>query len=157
MTSRSVPVVVKVFGLLHIIFGSFGLVAAPFGFLNRSTSAGLFSQLGVSPIYLTWFEISLVLGPILSLILIVLGIGLLRRQSWARSGSILYSVISIILTILSTAITLVGFAGVGGETPDFAAVIWIRIGAIIGGVIGLIYPILTIIFMTKPNVKAALN
>jgi hypothetical protein len=32
--SRSVPTSVKVFGILHTVFGSFGLVTSPFNFLN---------------------------------------------------------------------------------------------------------------------------
>ncbi len=157
MTSRSAPVVVKVFGILHLIFGSLSLVTAPIGFLNRDSSAETFTLLGVSAAYLNWFKVSLFLSPVLALILIILGIGLLRKQSWARSGSIIYSMIGIVLGITSMMITLIGFSGINSDSANATLVLGIRIGAIIGGIVGLIYPILTIFFMTRPNVKAALN
>ncbi|NJO52413.1 MAG: hypothetical protein HC840_26825 [Leptolyngbyaceae cyanobacterium RM2_2_4] len=155
MEGQTVPSSVKVFGILNIVFGSFGLVTSPLGLLNLNQSIQVFENFGASPLTISWIRFSAWLSPLLSLALLILGIGLLMKKPWGRSGSIIYSYISIALGVLSM-ILVVGAFSSGLESGDPAAIGGI-IGGVIGSLVGLIYPILTIVFLSKPNVKAALE
>ncbi len=153
---RSIPTSVTVFGILNTIFGTFGLVTSPLSLARLNESLSLFKALGVGSLVLAWVQISAYLAPVMSFILLALGIGLLMKRSWGRSGSIYYSYVSIALSVLLTIMMLSLQPGSSGseENTMFVA---IKIGTIIGGLLGLIYPILTIVFLSKPSVKAALE
>lgn len=155
MESQSVPGSVKIFGILNVVFGSFGLVTTPFSLTKLDESIQVFEQLGASSLAIQWIKISSWLSPLLSLTLLVLGIGLLMKKPWGRTGSVAYAFFSIALGILSMILILRAFSG-GASSGDPTAIGGI-IGGAIGGLVGLIYPILTIVFLNKPDVKAALE
>ncbi|NJN91311.1 MAG: hypothetical protein HC878_13715, partial [Leptolyngbyaceae cyanobacterium SL_5_14] len=48
MEGQTVPSSVKVFGILNIVFGSFGLVTSPLGLLNLNQSIQVFENFGAS-------------------------------------------------------------------------------------------------------------
>jgi hypothetical protein len=155
MEGQTVPGSVKVFGILNIVFGSFGLVTSPLGLVSLDQSIEVFESFGANPMAIGWVRASAWLSPLMALALLILGIGLLMKKPWGRSGSIIYSYIAIAIGILSM-IFIVGVFSGGLESSDPAAIGGI-VGGVIGGLVGLIYPILTIIFLSKPNVKAALE
>jgi hypothetical protein len=155
MESQTVPSSVKVFGILNIVFGSFGLVTSPLGLLSLDQSIQIFQNFGASPLVIGWVRLSAWLSPLMALILLTLGIGLLMKKPWGRSGSVIYAFVSIAIGILSMVV-IVGAFSSGLESSDPAA-IGGMIGGVVGGLVGLIYPILTIIFLNKPNVKVALE
>jgi hypothetical protein len=94
-----------------------------------------------------------------NLLLIIAGIGLLMYRSWGASMSIAYGILGIILALGNTATALFSpdnpftssGRGGGAEMAGFG------IGMIIGLVALAVYPIVTLIFMGKRDVKAALN
>jgi hypothetical protein len=156
---RPIPGVVRVFGILHMVFGSFWLVKSFASLIRRlDTTSDLGESLGVGEIAIQWFRLSRIITPILSLVLLMLGIGLLLKKPWGRSGSIIHSYVAIALSIINAAV----FASI--LLPSFTKASEHRamaIGFIITGIVSVmsssIYPALTIIFMSKANVKAALE
>src|SRR5262245_54997688 len=108
------PASVTVMGILNIVFGSLGLlcyVCVGVMFLALMGSTAGFPG-GVNPIqdmmnfmerqipgYKAIMISSLILGFLLSVLLLVSGIGLLNMQGWARVLSILYSIIMILVQI----------------------------------------------------------
>ena len=98
---------------------------------------------------MTLLQISSCFGVILSLILLVCGTGLLRGQNWGRTGSLGYAVLSILYSIASTIGNIMLAKG-------FTAGL-IMIFSCIGLVIGVIYPVCILIFLTRPNVVEALR
>lgn len=156
--NKSVPTSVKIFGILHIVFASFSLVTSPLGIANLEQSLAIFQELGIGGITLTWLRISTYLSPVLAIALLILGIGLLKRKPWGRSGSIIYAYITIAIAILGGIMIAVGFSGATGSGDQSGAVAaGAMVGAVLSAVLGMIYPILTIVFMSKANVKAAFN
>ncbi|MBD1866382.1 hypothetical protein H6F88_26940 [Oculatella sp. FACHB-28] len=155
MEGQTVPSSVKVFGILNIVFGSFGLVTSPLGLLSLDQSIEFFENFGANSATIGWFRASAWFAPLMALALLILGIGLLMKKPWARSGSIIYAYIAIAIGILNM-IFIVGIFSGGLASSDPAAIGGI-VGGVVGGLVGLIYPILTIIFLSKPNVKAALE
>ena len=53
--------------------------------------------------YITFLQFSSCFGGILSLILIVCGVGLLRERSWGRTGSLGYAAFQLLFTLAGTA------------------------------------------------------
>ena len=98
-----------------------------------------------------------VLGFIFNIILIVSGIGLLKRRNWGRTLSNVYAVIAIIQAIGTLVLNLVFLPEAMAEMPGAENNPGQAIGNIVGGVVALIYPILLLIFLNKPEVKSALH
>jgi hypothetical protein len=156
MTSQTVPTSVKVFGILHCIFGTLGLAIGAASLTQVEQSLATFKSIGLGGGMLEgWLRFSSYLSPLLSLILLILGIGLLLKKPWGRSGSIIYSYVGIALTVIGVIITAISFSSSGaGGGPGLIGALF---GSILGGIISVIYPILTIVFMRRPNVKEALE
>ncbi len=152
------PPSIKVFGILNIVFGALGLICGGVGilFFILATQSSEFAyefekalsaQFAEEP--MTLLQISSCFGVILSLILLVCGTGLLRGQNWGRTGSLGYAVLSILYSIASTIGNIMLAKG-------FTAGL-IMIFSCIGLVIGVIYPVCILIFLTRPNVVEALR
>ncbi|MCL4217677.1 MAG: DUF4339 domain-containing protein [Candidatus Hydrogenedentes bacterium] len=150
------PVSTAIFGVLSIIFGTMGLLCSPLGI------AGIFvqpdaSQFAPSGIVLAWLVIGVIIGMVCGVAQIVLGIGLFKLKSWGRLGLLYYGIFAVVWGLLSIPITIwimsSGSLGIDNSAPGAAA--GGMIGGLCGGLISLIYPLLLIIFMTRPNVKAA--
>ena len=153
------PASIKVFGILNIVFGAMGLICGGAGVLffvlatqssefayelNRAMSAQYAEG------YITFLQFSSCFGGIMSLILIVCGVGLLRERNWGRTGSLGYAAFQILFTLASTAVSMSMMKN--DETFIFSAG-----GAMCGVLFALIYPICIMIFLIRPNVVEALK
>src|SRR5262249_12030748 len=88
---------------------------------------------------------------LLSLFLIVAGFGLLGMKPWARSLSLLYAVLSILLTLGLLAFDLLYLMpALHGGPPPLNPV-----GELIQAVTFLIYPVVTLCVLLSPGVAAA--
>lgn len=148
------PVSVRVFGILNLVFGSCGLLAIPFSLISIFSAAHTpLIALG-GPVYHGWAVFSTVLGAFGTALMIASGIGLCLYREWARKLAVGYAWFSIVfgaIGILVHAVTLVPHMQEG----DFALLGGV-IGGLVGGVIGLIYPVLLIVFLRKAAVRDAL-
>jgi len=177
---RKRPTVLTVMGILNIVFGSLGLVCdlcmglgillvvgAPGGggaFQGRDNPfAEIGKQLAVvqgEVPYHTAVQVGqVVVGFFTSILLLVAGIGLLKIRNWGRMLSIAYSVVAILVTlanaiytmaIVNPAVERLMLRQQGMDTSAFN-----NIGAILGAVIGMTYPIILLIMMLLPSVAAA--
>jgi len=163
------PTVVTVFGILNIVFGASALICIPIGLiisfgLMQAHGNPILDALQGNRVYVLWTLISSVLGILAATVKITAGIGLLKLQAWARITSIGYAIYAICIAIVSMIMTAVVMVPLIQQShpasgPEGAAAIGGMIGGIAGGIggscIALIYPILLLIFMTRPKVKAA--
>ncbi len=156
------PISVTIFGILNIGFALLGLVGLLFSMLMMSrmdvTANPVLKQMQNNPGYATWMKISMPLGGITSVLLLAAGIGLLLLQNWARIVSIGYGIYSIIGGIIGGIVMANVFVSMMSHTvrgPTGIVMILPLICGIFGMVIGLTYPILLIIFMTRPKIVAA--
>jgi hypothetical protein len=139
------PTAATVFGVLNMVFAALGL-------------CGLLMSAAVW----TFTIVSLGLGFVATIVLAISGIGLLQLRPWGRYLAIGYSLFAIIQAVVGTIVNWVflvapmmeraGEAGVQGQAAMGAA-----IGGVLGGCIGLIYPVLLLIFMYRPNMIAAFH
>jgi hypothetical protein len=146
------PTAVMVFGILNIVFGGIGVLCMPFNLFwlvlpNR--------MIVMVPAYRVVLLVSSIVGIGFSAWLLTLGIGLLKIRSWARRGSVIYACIVIVWCIAGFGINILALylgwmSSPQGQLPAF-------IGGMCGGLIGLIYPILLLIFMQTAKVKQAFS
>lgn len=147
-TSR--PASVTTFGILNIVFGGLALLCTPFSFYAVFAMP---NDLNPSDWYKGWLVFSSAASFICSAWLLALGIGLLGMRRWSRTGSIAYAWITVILGVVGTAMNVTAMTSGGvSMSPEASAGF---IGGLFGGLIGLVYPILLLIFMKrKPAVDS---
>ncbi len=151
MEGSSVPISVKIFGILHTLFGSVSAVIGLYNLVNFRNAIAAFELLGFTDIGITWLQVSSVIGFIAALILLTLGIGLLAKKPWARSSAVLFGYLSIALNIVNALALVLTLPNLNSTRTLFIA------GAIVGTILQSVYPLLTIIFMSRPAVKAAFD
>jgi hypothetical protein len=143
---RQRPIAATIFGILNIGFGVLDLVVTLFSMivLPRMNMAGnaILKQMQED----AWTKITMPLDGIAAVALLAAGIGLLLLQNWARILSMIYAVYSILVGIVGCIVKL------NSGTSGIMMVL-----TLIGGMVNLVYPILLVIFMMKPNVVAALK
>ncbi len=156
------PASVIVFGVLNIAFGILGLFSLPIVF--HATLTGLNGQnpfFGDSAVLRIWSIISLVLSPLTVIALFASGIGLLKMRAWARNLALIYAAVAIVTSLIGVVVTwqyitqpmLEQFEG-----DDSGQAMGAKIGAIgsvVGGLLGMAYPVLLWFFMSRPRVLAA--
>ena len=163
------PTSVTVFGIINIIFGSFNIICLPISLLMatgvmRFMRSPVLDLLSESHPYVIWTTVGSIIGIFAAIVQLVCGIGLLKLKPWARTTSIGYAIYAIIAAIAGMFMTAVVMIPImqkiqPGSGPDHAVAIGGMVGGIIGGIAGscfaLIYPIILLIFMTRPKIKAA--
>jgi len=164
------PVSTLVFGILNLVFAAWGLLAlammAAMMFSSAPGAAGnpVIKLMQDSPGYMLFMKASAILGLAAIIVLALAGVGLLLLKNWGRQLSIVYAVYGIFATIVGFAVNysfvtapLLEKASTMPSGPEKAALLGGAYGGLIGGCAGLIYPIILLIFMFRPNVVAALK
>ena len=156
---RQRPISVTVFGILNIGYALWtfvGLLLMGIALrMNLSANPAL-AALNSDPVYKAWSHFSVVIGVVFGIVLIASGIGLLLQQNWARILAIIYSVLEMIVVVAGAVFTQrvmmqTMTAQVHGAPAGVIAA-FAQIGLVVGIVIGLAYPVLLLVFMTRPKV-----
>lgn len=157
METAKLPTAAKVFGILHCVFGGFGLVVSPINFFTIGIATQMYEQMGMGDSLINWMKISIYLAPIFALITVILGVGLLMKKPWGHQGAVIYAIFMIGFTLISSTITTIGMVQLLGTNTSSAEAAGRAIGGVIGGVFGglaaCIYPALLLFFLTRPVVK----
>jgi len=159
------PTSVLVFGILNIVFAAFGVfgLIASFAilFLPADSNNPVIKIMHENPLYSAWLKLCIPLGLLSCAALLAAGIGLLCLKSWARTLSIAYAIFAIVFGILGMVVNFIFLVRPLLEQAqqqhgtEAAGAIGGAIGGTIGGCFGLIYPVLLLIFMSRPKVAAA--
>lgn len=148
----ALPLAVKVFGVLNIVFGALGLLCTPILFWAGAASEEIY---GHSAFMMQWLRVSPFVYLIGSMILLASGIGLCLRRSWARKLAVGFALFSLLFTSFELVVTIATLLS-SPMADEFA-----RIGGIVGSVVAsgvsLLYDGLLIFFLTRPTVKRALG
>lgn len=159
------PTPILVFGILNIIFAAFGAISVLmalilFNALPDSTNP-VVQLIHTNAAYRNWMKFSVGLGTVVIPVLLAAGIGLLKLKPWARVLSILYGICAIVMVFAGGFINyffLVQPLMAKAQTaqgPEAAGAMAGAIGGTFGSCLGLVYPILLLIFMFRPNIIAA--
>lgn len=163
------PVTATVFGVINIIFGAMGILGAIAAFaLMAATASGALPQPDLpeafqNPMIQTSQSVSNVISGILSIALIVAGVGLLKFRPWGRSMSIWIAIVNLVLLVLMIGLQIAILAPAAGDmsnldpsNPEEMALVGGVVGGVVGGCFGSIYPIVTLIFMNRSAFKEAI-
>ena len=162
------PTSVTVLGILNIVFAAFGLMGIAFYILMMFVPSALNAKNPVldlmqkNPGYVMYVNISTFVGALFTIMKGVSGIGLLMLRPWGRWLSICYSIYTIFIVLVNSVVSyyflyapmLDKMAGMPSG-PDKVGMSMGIVGGIAGFCIGPIYPVILLIFMFRPNVKAA--
>jgi hypothetical protein len=107
-----------------------------------------------SPGYMSYLTSTLVLGVIAIAVLAASGIGLLKLKTWGRSLAIGYGLYGIVASIAGLIITQHYVLGPLSKLHDPAAGAG-SMGGYMGGILGIVYPVILIAFMFSGRVKHA--
>jgi len=154
------PTAVTVFGVLNIVFGGMGLMCTPLAvvaqFLPQPPDA---PQVTFPPAMQVYSMFSFGLNVLMAAVLLAAGIGLLKQRRWGRQVSYAYGWFSVIWGVIGMAFVLVMLGGSFGNTgtsgPESMAATSGLVGGMCLGLLGLVYPILLIVYMKKPHVVDA--
>jgi hypothetical protein len=152
-----------VFGILNIGFALWKVFMALLSLVlhPKARSNPLFASITSDPGFQAWTHFSVVVEVVFAIILIASGIGLLLMQNWARVLAIVYSVLEIIMVIAGPIVNHRMFsnamnAPLHGVPPGLFAAL-IIFGLVVGLVLALAYPILLLVFMTRPKIIASMT
>lgn len=160
------PISITVFGVLNLVFGGMGICGGIVG-VSAMVLAQT-SQLGQNPVQdvmnqnLVWEgfnRINMGLGFLMAVVLLVAGIGLLKEKKLGRNLSNVYGIYGIMTSLISLSLFVVVLRPalmpiVQNNLPVGAITFWSGIG---GGLLGLVYPILLLVFVNRDKFKQALN
>lgn len=140
------PVSVVTLGILNIVLGSLALLALPLGVL------GLLAMLGQSLLpYIIWWAFTLFFDLVLKTCLLVFGIGLLKRASWARRGCIIYAWCALGAVLLDLMVALIFFA-VSPPLHYGGFVAMVVAARLFLALLAAIYPIVLLALLSRPKV-----
>jgi hypothetical protein len=115
-----------------------------------------------SGIFRGWSYVSVIVSLFGVVALFASGIGLLLMRPWARNLAIIYAAVTIVTTLIGLVITWLYVTQplleqiAGDDSADAMAAKFGAIGGLIGGCVGLAYPVLLWFFMMRPPVLVAL-
>ena len=154
------PTSVTVLAIIGIILSGLGVLCGPFALLPYVTTMGppnpIVDAVKKAHALMVWMFGSSLLSWLVSLLLLICAIGSLLLKRWARSGMLVYAIISIAMGLIGLVVSITwafpamqrAISGAGGSTGGL-------IGGLIGGVLGLIYPVFVLVYMRKPHVIEA--
>jgi len=164
------PASLTVFGILNILFGVLGICGTAGGVLpfvmempsDPAIPNPMLDLIKSNATYRTFLIVSLVLGAIVAALVLAGGIGLLLSKAWGRTLSIVYGWYSIVAAIVGMGVNwyvmqpLLAKMQEGGGPGQVAVTAGI-VGGLIGGCVGMIYPIVLLVFMNRPAIRHAVG
>ncbi|HEU0030444.1 MAG TPA: hypothetical protein VFQ53_07425 [Kofleriaceae bacterium] len=156
----------KVLGIMNLVFAGLGAIGTLFSYAMYWGGMKLAMQRNpvveaahANPSFMAYLKISLVLGLVGSVALLAIGIGMLKLRAWARKAAIWYSIYAIVAAIVGVVVTwvmlvrpMLDHAQNGIERASATGGAF---GGIAGGLFGVAYPIVLLLFMMRKNVVAA--
>ena len=171
----------KVFGIIHIVYACLGMIGAAFGVLGMVVMKaimapdlgdevegldGFFEAYEKMAVY-TYIDSGLKV--ILGLVLLIAGIGLLKKKRWAQKLSVTWSVVRIVVGIGMTVFrygvdlqfqqAIADFTQTNGDQMDQLGLqsSMQGVSSVIGVFVLSAYPVVSLILLSKKSVKDSLS
>lgn len=155
------PASLTVFGVLNVIFGVLGLCGAVFNILGLAAGSArdnpILYVMKESAVFLVWNWLNALISPLLLLVLLASGVGLLMAKSWGRLAAMGVAGAYIVMDLLSTLMSGIFLLPLYLELLDKSGERFMlgaagAAGLGLGACFGLVYPVLVLIFMTRKPV-----
>lgn len=167
------PTAVTVFGVLGILFGALGVLCSPLSLFSAFGLSESLMQMGgavpgvmeqqmaiyAQPSVKVFLVAQSIIGLALSSALLIGGIGLLRLDKWGWTLSVAYGIGGLIWAPLAAILSYLLITVPMMQQMDMpaSALGGGAFGALCGSAISFIYPILLLVFMFQPSIKAAFD
>jgi hypothetical protein len=159
------PSSVTIFGILNLVFAAFWVVGLIASFALFSVAEDpnnpVIKLLRQSASYTVWLKFCFLLGLLSCVVLLAAGVGLLSLKPWGRVLSMAYAIFAIVFALMAMGINLyLMIQPLFEQAPPHqelavAGAIGGPLSGTIGGCFGLIYPIVLLTFMLRPQVAAS--
>lgn len=160
------PASAVVFGILNIVLGALALLSLPITWmmtsLDNAETNPVVAIMEGNDFYFIWTKLSLILGGVASVVLVASGIGLLTIKRWARITAVGYSLYSLFMALVGSALSwfylyspLLERIQSAQNSAEKGGLIGGLAGGLLGGCFGLFYPAVLLYFMTRPRLVAA--
>ena len=159
------PMATLIFGILSIGLGLLSLVSPLLGLMAKAlnhtkTSNPVLDAMNADPDYVKFTQFSMGIGVVFGLALLTFGIGILLLKNWARLGLIIYAVVALVYSPISSYIAFPMMKSAFARLPNIppGMVSGMVIGSLgFGLLISVGYASLLLFFMTRQNVIDACN
>jgi len=160
------PSLARAVAIINLVLGSIGLLSSPCGglmFFDKTSTNPVVKLVRDDPTLFAWEMSSLALGVLLISLQIIGAAALLKRIPWGRTllfGQSIAVIVKVVISALVTALVLTPrLLEMAHRLPDSAqkaGAIGGAIGGAFGSLFALVLPILTLIAVTRPDLRAAL-
>jgi len=156
------PASIKTFGILNLVFAGLGAIGLLFtwgmyfGGMRFGPRNPVVEIAHHSPTYMSFLKWSILLSVLGILALAASGIGLLGMKLWGRKLAIVYALYGVGSAVVGLVMTQVYVLGPLSETHSAVAGAG-SAGGYMGGILGIVYPVILLVFMMKRNVVLALT
>jgi hypothetical protein len=167
MTRNELPSMARAVAILNIVLGALGLLATPCSglmFLDSSSKDPVVQAIRSDPLLLGWTLGSIAFGMLLSVVAIAASAALLNVQPWSRWVLLGEASCQIFLSLLGLAVhgliltpRVLQIAERTGDTAEKYGMLGGLVGGSIGSLFAIVFPILTLVVLTRPETIAALR
>ncbi len=149
-----------------IVFGGLGLLSGPFTLLSRElgkqTGSGRIQELMWEGAFGAWMMAALGIGTLMALLLLVSGVGVLKRRAWARKATVAYGIAGIAFGVIGQIVNILFLypklaAFEGGSAAEQGGAVGGIVGGVVGGLFGMVLPVVLLVVMTRPTMKQELD
>jgi uncharacterized membrane protein len=151
----SLPRSITVFGFANTFLGTCGLVSGISALIRTRSNVAqtvVYQQVDLPTQSLDWLHLAMVMSPISFALMLVCGIGLLRKKMWGRTLAIAYGYGSILFSLITSAINILRISG-RTENPMILNII---LSILVSVFLGLAYKATMVYYLSRPSVKTAL-
>jgi hypothetical protein len=154
MTSRSLPRSITIFGFANTALGVGGLVSGLSALIkpHLTVAQTVYQQVNLPSQSMHWLQLAMYLSPISSALMLICGIGLLRKKMWGRNLAIAYGYGAILYSLIASTVNILRITDLMSQP----AVLSIVIGILLSVLFGVLYKATMVYFLSRDTVKTAL-
>jgi len=159
------PTGVTVLAILSIVFGItglFGLAISAAMMLAAGASFGpnpIIDKMAESTAYQVFYYVTLFIGFVFTILLFIGGIALWKMSKLGRHLLVSYAVYAVIAAIVINTVNVLFVFLPAIQEPDNSTQVAVQVmsivGSVVGGLVGLIFPIAILVYFSRPAVKDA--
>lgn len=154
MASRSLPRSITIFGFANTALGVGGLVSGISALVkpHLTVAQTVYQQVSLPSQSMHWLQLAMYLSPLSSALMLLCGIGLLRKKMWGRNLSIAYGYAAILFSLIASAINILRIT----DRTDNPMILNIILSILVSVFLGLVYKATMVYYLSRASVKTAL-
>jgi hypothetical protein len=151
----NLPRSITIFGFANTLLGTSGLISGVSALLRTHSNVAqtvVYQQVNLPSQSIDWLHLAMILSPISSALMLICGIGLLRKKLWGRTLAIAYGYGAILFSLIASTVNILRIVD-RTETP---MVLNIILSILVSVFLGLVYKAAMVYYLSRASVKTAL-